>query len=122
MEEVLASLPPNLNATYQRMIESIPKEFQIDATCLLQCLVHSERPLKLAEAREIIATQIDSIPAGFDIKRRLFCETYVLASCPGLVTVDHARGEQLHLAHLSVKEYLLSKCNYMIPTASISSA
>lgn len=109
IEEALASLPLNLNETYQRMIASIPTELEKDAIRLLQFLVHSKRPLKLAEAKEVIATQIENDSRGFDIKRRLFCETDVLDYCPSLVTVVHAADKELHLAHFSVKEYLLGE-------------
>ena len=120
IEEALASLPRNLEDTYRRMIECIPTELKTDAIRLLQFLVHSERPLKMAEAKEVIATQIENGSRGFDIKRRLFCDTYVLDYCPSLVTVVHATDKELHLAHFSVKEYLLGKDQFNLTTASIS--
>ncbi|EFY96510.1 Pfs, NACHT and Ankyrin domain protein [Metarhizium robertsii ARSEF 23] len=120
IEEALASLPQNLEETYRRMIQLIPTKLKNDAVRLLQFLVHSKRPLKLAEAKEVIATQIEHEPRGFDVKRRLFCETDVLAYCPNLVTVVHATDKELHLAHFSVKEYLLGENQFNIATASIS--
>ncbi|UPK91519.1 hypothetical protein LCI18_002454 [Fusarium solani-melongenae] len=120
IEEALASLPRNLEDTYRRMIECIPTELKTDAIRLLQFLVHSERPLKLAEAKEVIATQIENEPRGFHIKRRLFRDTDVLDYCPSLVMVVHATDPELHLAHFSVKEYLLGKDQFNIMTASIS--
>ncbi|CAG7990738.1 unnamed protein product [Penicillium salamii] len=120
MEETLASLPLDLNDTYQRMLEDIPAKLKNDAIRLLQFLVHSERPLKLAEAKEIIATQIENKAPGFDIKRRLFCETDVLGYCPSLVTFIDTTDKELHLAHFSVKEYLLGVNHFQIATASIS--
>ncbi|KAJ5590153.1 Pfs NACHT and ankyrin domain protein [Penicillium hetheringtonii] len=133
IEEALASLPPNLNETYRRMIESIPMEVKNDAIRLLQFLVHSHRPLTVAEAKEVIATQIENEYRRFDTRRRLFCETDVLYYCPSLVTivpVDYvmnkpppicsSRKKELHLAHFSVKEYLLGDNNFRIPTASVS--
>ncbi|KAJ5136783.1 NACHT nucleoside triphosphatase [Penicillium atrosanguineum] len=120
MEEALESLPLNLNETYERIFESIPTELKIDAIRLLQFLVHSKRPLTLAEVKEVIATQIENESRGFDMKRRLFCETDILAYCPSLVTVIHANDKELHLAHFSVKEYLLRHDQFQITTASIS--
>ncbi|KAF5127193.1 Ankyrin repeat domain-containing protein 50 [Metarhizium anisopliae] len=87
---------------------------------LLQFLVYSKRPLKLVEAKEVIATQVEQEPGGFDVKRRLFCDTDVLDYCPSLVTVVHATGKELHLAHFSVKEYLLGEDQFNITTGSIS--
>ncbi|KAJ5865432.1 NACHT nucleoside triphosphatase [Penicillium soppii] len=120
MEEALVSLPRTLNKTYKRMITAIPTERKNDAIRLLQFLVHSKEPLKLAEAKEVIATPIENGSQGFNIKRRLFCETDVLSYCPGLVTIFHATETELHLAHFSVKEYLLGENDYTITTASMS--
>ncbi|KAK4220461.1 hypothetical protein QBC38DRAFT_207355, partial [Podospora fimiseda] len=119
MEGVLKSLPLNLEETYRRMIEGIPAKLKKDAIRLLQFLVHSKRPLKIAEAKEVIATQVEYEPRGFDVKRRLFRETDVLNYCPSLVTVVHTTDEELHLAHFSVKEYLLRQNQFNIATASI---
>jgi hypothetical protein len=96
------------------MIQCIPAELKKDAIRLLQFLVHSKRPLKLAEAVEVIATQIEHEPRGFDVKRRLFRDTDVLDYCPSLVTVIEASDfgtttNELYLAHFSVKEYLLGE-------------
>lgn len=113
------------------MIEGIPAELKADAIRLLQFLVHSKRPLRLDEAKEVIATQIENESRGFNIKRRLFCDTDVLDYCPSLVTVVHTTNEtlrlvryatdkELHLAHFSVKEYLLREDQFKIPIASIS--
>ncbi|CAG7990614.1 unnamed protein product [Penicillium salamii] len=120
IEDALVSLPRNLNETYQRMMKSIPEERKIDAIRLLQFLVHSKRPVTLAEAKEIIATQIQNESKGFDIKCRLFCENDLLDYCPGLATIVHTTDKELHLAHFSVKEYLLRDNDFKIMTASIS--
>jgi hypothetical protein len=120
IEEALASLPLDLNGTYQRMLNSIPAELKNDAIRLLQFLIYSDRPLKLTEAKEVIATQIGNQSQGFDIRRRLFCETDVLDYYPGLVTVIHTTDKELHLTHFSVKEYLLRVNHFEITTASIS--
>ncbi|KAK5790610.1 hypothetical protein VI817_007897 [Penicillium citrinum] len=120
IEEALVSLPKNLNETYDRVMKSIPAEQKMDAIRLLQFLVHSKRPLTLAEAKEVIATQIETESRGFDIKRRLFCDTDLLDYCPSLATIVHTTDKELHLAHFSVKEYLLRDGHFQIRTASIS--
>ncbi|KAJ5504613.1 NACHT nucleoside triphosphatase [Penicillium fimorum] len=120
MEEALKSLPRDLDKTYERMFESIPTKLKNDAIRLLQFLVHSKRPLTLAEVKEVIATKIENDSRGFHIKRRLFCETDILAYCPSLVTVVPANDKELHLAHFSVKEYLLGHDQFKVTAASIS--
>ena len=120
IEKALVSLPQNLEETYRRLIECIPTELKNDAMRLLQFLVHSKRPLKLAEAKEVIATQIGKESSGFSTRRRLIRETDVLRYCPSLVTVVHATNKELRLAHFSVKEYLLRENQFEISTASIS--
>ncbi|KAK4170816.1 hypothetical protein QBC36DRAFT_250670 [Triangularia setosa] len=120
IEKALASLPWNLEETYRRMIQRIPAELEKDAIRLLQFLVHSKRPLKLAEAKDVIATQVEYEPRAFNVKRRLFREIDVLSYCPSLVTVVHTTDKELHLAHFSVKEYLLGENQFNIMTASIS--
>ncbi|KAK4220523.1 hypothetical protein QBC38DRAFT_540511 [Podospora fimiseda] len=120
IEKELKSLPSNLGETYQRMIEGIPAKLKKDAIRLLQFLVHSRQPLRLAEAKEVIATQVEDERPGFDVKRRLFRETDVLKYCPSLMTVVHTTDKELHLAHFSVKEYLLGRNEFKVVTASIS--
>ncbi|KAJ5835750.1 NACHT nucleoside triphosphatase [Penicillium robsamsonii] len=120
MKKALVSLPENLNETYRRMIANIPDELKSDAIRLLQFLVHSKRPLKLAAAIEIIATQTENESQGFDIKRRLFHENDIMDYCPGLVTIVHDPRKVLHLTHFSVKEYLLKENQFNDTTASVS--
>lgn len=69
-------------------------DHKLDAIRLLQFLVHSKRPLTLAEAKEVIATQIEGVE-GFHIKRRLFCETDLLKHCPGLAKIVQATEKEL---------------------------
>ncbi|KAK4658095.1 hypothetical protein QC762_0034800 [Podospora pseudocomata] len=124
IETALKTLPGDLNETYQRMLQNIPANLKKDAIRLLQFLVHGKRPLTLHEAVEVIATQTDEEPRGFDLKRRLFRGDDILQYCPSLVSVidvlayNGARKE-LHLAHFSVKEYLLKEGQFGLPLASI---
>ncbi|KXJ86460.1 hypothetical protein Micbo1qcDRAFT_219483 [Microdochium bolleyi] len=121
IREALKSLPRSLDETYNRMLDSIPAKKIDDSFRLLQFLVHSKRPLRLAEATEIIATQIEGEVAGsFNVENRLFRETDILDYCPGLVVVVHADVDELHLSHFSVKEYLLGISHIKLSTASIS--
>ncbi|KND86460.1 Ankyrin repeat and SAM domain-containing protein 6 [Tolypocladium ophioglossoides CBS 100239] len=120
IEKALTCLLRDLYETYRRMLESIPSDVKSDAIRLLQFLVHSKRPLRLDEAIEVIATDIEDQSTGFDVDRRLFYQTDILYYCLGLVTVIRAANEELHLSHFSVKEYLVTNNQLKLPTASIS--
>ncbi|EWZ78674.1 hypothetical protein FOWG_17093 [Fusarium oxysporum f. sp. lycopersici MN25] len=124
IEKDLKSLPSNLNETYRRMIQNIPSEYKSDAIRVLQFLVHAKWPLKLPEAVEVIATEINQEPRGFNVKRRLFQAADILRYCPGLVIIaevtnDSETVDELHLAHFSVKEYLLEQAQFDLKSASI---
>ncbi|KAL6358357.1 hypothetical protein LRP88_08542 [Fusarium phalaenopsidis] len=125
IETALESLPRDLNETYYRMLQNIPPTYKSGAIRLLQFLVYAKRPLKLSEAVEVIATQIDREPRRFHVGNRLFSGTDVLRYCPSLVLIaDVTRyGEtvqELHLAHFSVKEYLLKEDQFDLKSASIT--
>ncbi|KAF5268142.1 hypothetical protein FOXYS1_962, partial [Fusarium oxysporum] len=125
IEIALMSLPRDLNETYCRMLENVPSEYRRDAIRLLQFLVHTKRPLTLPEAVEVIATEINQESRGFDIKRRLFQATDILRYCPSLVIITKVTEyagtvEELHLAHFSVKEYLLEQAQFDLKSASIA--
>ncbi|KAH7187156.1 hypothetical protein DER44DRAFT_845110 [Fusarium oxysporum] len=123
IEIALESLPNDLNETYRRMIQSIPSEYKSSAIRLLQFLVHTKRPLTLPEAVEVIATEINQDPRGFTVERRLFQATDILRYCPSLVIIAEVTNyvetvEELHLAHFSVKEYLLQQAQFDLESAS----
>ncbi|CAF3626493.1 hypothetical protein SNK05_007412 [Fusarium graminearum] len=120
----LATLPQDLDETYRRILQDIPAEYKSGAMRLLQFLVHTKRPLILAEAIEVIATEIEEDPQGFDPNSRLSLHGDILQYCPGFLTIIKATGYngvvfyQIHLAHFSVKEYLLKQSQFNIHNAS----
>ncbi|KAH7201289.1 hypothetical protein DER44DRAFT_440639 [Fusarium oxysporum] len=125
IEIALMSLPRDLNETYCRMLENIPSEYKSSAIRLLQFLVHTKRPLTLPEAVDVIATEINQEPRGFNIKRRLFQAADILRYCPSLVIIAKVTKyagtvEELHLAHFSVKEYLREQAQFDLENASIA--
>ncbi|KAM5527809.1 hypothetical protein FOXYSP1_19682 [Fusarium oxysporum f. sp. phaseoli] len=106
------------------MLKNIPAEYKSSAIRLLQFLVYTKRPLTLAEAIEVIATEIDQEPRGFDVDGRLSLKADVLRYCPSLVIIAKVTNytetvEELHLAHFSVKEYLLEQAQFDLESASI---
>ncbi|KAF5707794.1 hypothetical protein FMUND_10944 [Fusarium mundagurra] len=124
LSQALGSLPRDLNETYYRMLHNIPSEYKSGAIRLLQFLVHAKRPLTLSEAIEVLATQIDQEPRGFDVDGRLCQKADVLRYCPSLVIIaevtnDAETVDELHLAHFSVKEYLLEQAQFDLESASV---
>ncbi|RYC82126.1 hypothetical protein BFJ63_vAg14987 [Fusarium oxysporum f. sp. narcissi] len=125
IKTALGSLPRDLNETYRRMLANIPPEHRPGAIRLLQFLVHTKRPLKVIEAIEVIATQADQEPRGFNIDGRLCQERDVLRYCPSLMVIAKVRkfdevDEELHLAHFSIKEYLLEQAQFDLESASVA--
>jgi hypothetical protein len=82
--------------------------------------VYIERLLILAEAKEVIAIQIENELRGFNVKHRLFYEADLLDYCPSLVIVVRTTRNELYLAHFSVKEYLLIENKFDIISVSSS--
>ncbi|KAH7461581.1 hypothetical protein FOMA001_g19091 [Fusarium oxysporum f. sp. matthiolae] len=106
------------------MLQNTLSEYKSSAIRLLQFLVYAKRPLTLAEAIEVIATEIDQEPRGFDVDGRLCQKADVLRYCPSLVIIAEVTKyaetvEELHLAHFPVKEYLLEQAQFDLESASI---
>ncbi|KAF9770460.1 hypothetical protein IL306_012005 [Fusarium sp. DS 682] len=107
------------------MLINIPPEYKRGAIRLLQFLIHTKRPLKVLEAIEVIATQVDQGPRGFNVNGRLCQKRDVLRYCPSLViivevTKSDETVEELHLAHYSIRDYLLEQAQFDLENASIA--
>jgi hypothetical protein len=113
------------------MMSCIPDALKTDATRLLKFLVHAERPLTLVETIDVIATgaEADETPT-FDIEGRLHHHHDILQYCPGLISIidvptedydgeDWEESTEVHLAHFSVKEYLLMQNQFSIASGGM---
>lgn len=117
LREALRSLPKTLDDTYARILCSIDEYRSENALKILQWLAYSARPLQIEEVAEVIAVDIECNPR-FDSEKRFQEPRDVLTICSSLVTASvgategprsKTTGEQIRLAHFSVKEYLVSK-------------
>jgi hypothetical protein len=118
IRKALKDLPEGLDATYDRMLQSINPKLQKRVTGLLNWLSFSLRPLRLHELAEaFILDHERSVP--FDENERLFRPEDVLRYLPGLVKtvpirIKHYNNDwngvdiEIRLAHFSIKEYLVS--------------
>jgi ankyrin repeat protein len=117
LQRALATLPPTLDQTYDRILAGIDENYSQYAIRILQWLTFSARPLSIDEVAEAVAIDAKRDPA-FDRDEVLEDPMEVLNICSSLVTmtmtVDYTyeyKGlpkEVVALAHYSVKEYLVS--------------
>jgi ankyrin repeat protein/Cdc6-like AAA superfamily ATPase len=105
----LATLPPTLDKTYDRILSAIKEEDSEYAIRILRWLTFSAQPLSLEQVAEVIAIDVERDPA-FDREEVLEDPLEALDICSSLVTTTTAEdgGQFAVLAHYSVKEYLLS--------------
>ncbi|KAF4964161.1 hypothetical protein FSARC_7890, partial [Fusarium sarcochroum] len=124
----LMTLPRNLNETHHRMIESVHADYKSESIRLLQFLVHSERPIELAEAIEIIAIRMDQAQGrlGFDTGNRIFNSSDIMKYCPGMISIVRVENDEgsiskeVHLTHFSVKEYLQQNATFCLSNSAIT--
>jgi hypothetical protein len=123
LQKALASVPRTLGETYSRMLHEIPLEFRPSAIRLLQLLTYCMRPMRVKEAVDAIAVDLNANPR-FKPENRMPIPQEISRYCMGLVTVTPTEASRFHsyyfgtpppdqftelrLAHFSVKVYLLS--------------
>ncbi|KAI8951140.1 ankyrin repeat-containing domain protein [Xylaria longipes] len=104
----LQQLPIGLDATYDRLLQSIDTKFQPQVVSLLKWLAFSKYPLGVEELAEIFILDADRVVA-FDEAERLLKPEDCLRYTSSLVVIqDSWRGPVARLAHFSVREYLMS--------------
>jgi ankyrin repeat protein len=112
---VLESIPRTLDETYSRVLESIPRDHIQYAMTVLILLTWSQRPLRLDEIVDAVAVDLEASPT-FDPRNRLpYPQGNFTSLLQSLISVventdgkDQERNWQVHLAHLSVRDFLLS--------------
>lgn len=118
VEEVLRTLPKTLDETYSRILSQIPQASKSSTIRLLQFLIWGDGPLVLSEAVDIVAMRPENSKTPFDADDRPPRPSEVVGYCPYFITltrfekaVEHSaqkiKVEAIHLAHFSIKEYLL---------------
>ena len=115
LRKALATLPPTLDQTYERILSTISEDESEYAFRILQWLAFAVRPLSVEEVAEVVAIDVTRVSA-FDRDEVLEDPLEVLNICSGLVTMstnsDDREGQStrqiITLAHYSVQEYLLS--------------
>jgi ankyrin repeat protein len=114
VRRILAELPETLDATYERIIQEIPKSNQVHAHRLLQCLTVAVRPLGVEELAEILAIDFNTsegVPKLNEALRWEDQEQAVLSACSSMIAVIKGKGKDsrvVQFSHFSVKEFLTS--------------
>ncbi|KAI1113784.1 ankyrin repeat-containing domain protein [Nemania sp. NC0429] len=109
INDALEKLPNGLDATYDRLLQSIDETFQAQVIGLLKWLAFSNKPLTLRELADIFILRPENNVA-FDVAERIFQPEDCLEYMPGLVITYEHLGyiKCVRLAHFSIKEYLIS--------------
>ncbi|KAK4040342.1 ankyrin repeat-containing domain protein [Parachaetomium inaequale] len=113
IRKALHELPVGLDATYDRLLQSIDPKFQPQLVSLLKWLAFSNKILGLEELADIFVLRPERTVA-IDEAERLFNPRDVLKYLSSLVVTQDGWENYRHpvtrvrLAHFSIKEYLTS--------------
>ncbi|CAC9889568.1 unnamed protein product, partial [Aureobasidium pullulans] len=104
--QTLATLPSELNETYDRILRNIPRARVPNAIKILQLLAFAKRPLLFKEIIDALATDPDSEPP-FDPENRIVPPDAIAGYCSSLlrITAGNGGGPEMQLAHFSVQEH-----------------
>lgn len=110
LRRTLASLPQTLEATYERILLNIDDAYFSYAFKILQWLCFCRHPLDGEAILDITGIDINQTPQ-YDPERRLQELEDIKTVCSSLIVIvdDTWGGIEIKLAHLSVREYLLSR-------------
>jgi hypothetical protein len=114
LDEALKSLPATLEETYERSLLAIEEKRREGFRHILRWLSFSARPMHLDEITEVLAIDFFTKPRPqYDPRKRLVNSAKFFHKHSNLVsisTVKNSTGQhqELRLAHLSVRDYLLS--------------
>ncbi|RSL58813.1 hypothetical protein CEP54_007574 [Fusarium duplospermum] len=114
LDEALESLPTTLEETYERSLLAIEEKRREGFRHILRWLSFSARPMHLDEITEVLAIDFSAKPrAQYDPRKRLVNSAKFFHKHSNLVSVSTVKGstgqhQELRLAHLSVRDYLLS--------------
>ncbi|KAH9027734.1 hypothetical protein EDB85DRAFT_2276618 [Lactarius pseudohatsudake] len=118
IQHALNRLPETLDGTYERTLSDIPEEKWEHAHRLFQCLIASNRPLRVEELAEVLAIEFGTegsahLETGWRLEE---AEEAVLSTCSTLIMVvdnddynyDNNGSRIVQFSHFSVQEFLTS--------------
>jgi hypothetical protein len=89
IRKALQELPATLEETYDRILNSIPKQYCREARIVMQLLAISYRPMTLSEVSEAVI--VDYKNCEFDPENRLRDPHDLLEICSSLITVTSSQ-------------------------------
>jgi hypothetical protein len=124
-DEILAALnklPDTLSDTYRLLLEDIigrhDEEQTMRVVRIMACLAFSFRPMRLSELRDVVQITADGkmsannqLPIGpgrFQSNLRVWCRSLILLEGPAERNEKEADTKEVQLAHLSIRDYLVS--------------
>ncbi|KAL7803967.1 ankyrin repeat-containing domain protein [Trichoderma afarasin] len=127
IREALLNLPTGLDATYNRVLESIPPTFQERVIHSLKWLAFSKRVLRIEELAEIFIIRLHNNTITFNETERPFTPADILKYFSGLVIAQEDRfseyeetSTRVRLVHFSLKEYFISERIQQGPSKAFS--
>ncbi|PON28927.1 hypothetical protein TGAM01_v202035 [Trichoderma gamsii] len=127
IRKALRELPIGLDATYDRILQSIDSDFQCQVLGSLKWLAFSKRTLSIGELSEVFTLYtMNSNDGIFDEAERPFSCTDILKYFSGLIIVNGSSwrvsgdSRTVRLVHFSLKEYLTSSRVLEGPTSVFS--
>ena len=116
IKKALERIPKDLNATYERILDSISNKYQEQyelARRVLICVAYSRSPTPMNLLRYAVSVEDDS-ESMEALEFSLPTETTILDACANLVSIDGDTQESqesrvVRFVHFSVQEFLTSR-------------
>lgn len=109
IKKTLKQIPKDLNATYERILDSTKKESQPRyelARKVLLCVAYSRSPIRMDFLRYAVSVEDDSEVLEA-LESSLPTETKILEVCTNLISID--KDNMVRFVHFSVQEFLTSQ-------------
>ncbi|KAK1621666.1 hypothetical protein BDP81DRAFT_400944 [Colletotrichum phormii] len=113
VDETLASLPPDLPSTYERILINLDPKSAVRVRDVLVALAFSRRPLHVGEVMDIVSISITDDPRATKNGNTVYFNQ-LLSVCSSMLSISTSGGgekkkQEMMLAHASVKDYLVSE-------------
>ncbi|KAF4782769.1 pfs domain-containing protein [Colletotrichum scovillei] len=113
VDETLASLPPDLPSTYERILVNLDVKSAARVRDVLVALAFARRPLQVGEVMDIVSISITDYPRAKKSGNTVYLNQ-LLSLCSSMVSISTSgsgekKKQDMRLAHASVKDYLVSK-------------